>query len=131
MTGNSCRDALPCMTMALKLPQYFYLLMEKHLGHYFQVRSVRSQVSGARSRYQLAGVRFQVPEFKFLGVMFQVHIADTNIAKIKIYFYFFRILADRFHPKMSFHHDCMATLIKFGQPEATLLKSHLDIGVLL
>ena len=28
-TGNSCRDALPCANMALKLPQYFYLLMEK------------------------------------------------------------------------------------------------------
>ena len=94
-----------------------------------QVAGVRCQVSV--SRCQVPGVRFQVPEFKFLGVMFQVHTADTNIAKIKIYFYFFRILADRFHPKMSFHHDCMATLIKFGQPEATLLKSHLDIGVLL
>ena len=38
-TGNSCRDALPCVNMALKLPQYFYLLMEKPLGRYFQVRS--------------------------------------------------------------------------------------------
>ena len=28
-TGNSCRDALPCVNMALKLSQYFYLLMEK------------------------------------------------------------------------------------------------------
>ena len=37
--GNSCRDALPCSNMALKLPQYFYLLMEKPLGRYFQVRS--------------------------------------------------------------------------------------------
>ena len=26
-TGSSCRDALPCMNMALKLPRYFYLLM--------------------------------------------------------------------------------------------------------
>ena len=26
-TGNSCRDALPCANMALKLPRYFYLLM--------------------------------------------------------------------------------------------------------
>ena len=96
-----------------------------------QIAGVRCQVQVSVSRCQVPGVRFQVPEFKFLGVMFQVHIADTNIAKIKIYFYFFRILADRFHPKMSFHHDCMATLIKFGQPEATLLKSHFDIGVLL
>ena len=38
-TENSCRDALPCTNMALKLPQYFYLLMEKPLGRYFQVRS--------------------------------------------------------------------------------------------
>ena len=34
---NTGRDALPCMNMALKLPQYFYLLMEKPLGRYFQV----------------------------------------------------------------------------------------------
>ena len=38
-TGNSCRDALPCANMALKLPWYFYLLMEKPLGFFFQVRS--------------------------------------------------------------------------------------------
>ena len=38
-TGNSCRDALPCANMALKLPRYFYLLMEKPLGRYFQIRS--------------------------------------------------------------------------------------------
>ena len=37
--GNSCRDALPCANMKLKLPGYFYLLMEKPLGHYFQVWS--------------------------------------------------------------------------------------------
>ena len=28
-TRNSCRGTLPCANMALKLPQYFYLLMEK------------------------------------------------------------------------------------------------------
>ena len=38
-TRNSCRDALPCANMALKLPRYFYLLMEKPLGRYFQVQS--------------------------------------------------------------------------------------------
>ena len=38
-TENSCRDALPCTNMALTLPQYFYLLMEKPLGHYFQLQS--------------------------------------------------------------------------------------------
>ena len=38
-TGNSCRDALPCTNMALKVRQYFYLLMEKPLSGYFQVWS--------------------------------------------------------------------------------------------
>ena len=38
-TRNSCRDTLPCANMALKLPRYFYLLMEKPLDHYFQVQS--------------------------------------------------------------------------------------------
>ena len=38
-TGNSCRDAPPCANMALTLPQYFYLLIEKPLGCYFQVWS--------------------------------------------------------------------------------------------
>ena len=38
-TRNSCRDALPCANMALKLPWYFYLLTEKPLGRYFQVWS--------------------------------------------------------------------------------------------
>ena len=38
-TRNTCRDALPCANMTLKLPWYFYLLMEEPLGCYFQVRS--------------------------------------------------------------------------------------------
>ena len=38
-TGNSCRDALPCANMALKLPRYFYLLMETTLGRYLKVWS--------------------------------------------------------------------------------------------
>ena len=44
-TRNSCRDALPCANMALKLPRYFYLLMEKPLGRYFQVQSPYYQVA--------------------------------------------------------------------------------------
>ena len=28
---NSCRDALPCTNMALKVPRYFYLLTEMPL----------------------------------------------------------------------------------------------------
>ena len=38
-TGNSCRDTLPYANLALKLSKYFYLLMEKPFGHYFQVWS--------------------------------------------------------------------------------------------
>ena len=36
---NSCRDTLPCAIMVLKLPWYFYMLMEEPLGCYFQVQS--------------------------------------------------------------------------------------------
>ena len=39
-TVNSCRDALPRANMALKLPWYFYLLMENLLGRYLQVQSL-------------------------------------------------------------------------------------------
>ena len=38
-TKNNGKDALPSTNVALKLPWYFYLLMEKPLGRYFQVRS--------------------------------------------------------------------------------------------
>ena len=44
-TGNSCRDALPCTNMAPKLPGYFYVLMEKPFGHYFQGWSPYYQVA--------------------------------------------------------------------------------------
>ena len=44
-TQNSCRDTLPCTNIPLKLPQYFYLLMEKSLGHYFQVWSSYCQLA--------------------------------------------------------------------------------------
>ena len=44
-TGNSCMDALPCANVALKLPRYFYLLMEKLLDHYSQVRSLYYQAA--------------------------------------------------------------------------------------
>ena len=42
---NSSKDPLPCANMALKLPRYFYLLMEKPLGCYFQVRSTYYQAA--------------------------------------------------------------------------------------
>ena len=38
-TGSNCREKHPCVNMALKLSQPFYLLMEKPLGPYFQVQS--------------------------------------------------------------------------------------------
>ena len=38
-TRNSCKDALACANMALKLSGYFYLLMEKPLGCYFGLLS--------------------------------------------------------------------------------------------
>ena len=38
-TRNSCRDALPCVNIALKLPRYFCLLMGKPLECYLQVWS--------------------------------------------------------------------------------------------
>ena len=50
-TGNSCRDALPCANMALKLPRYFYLLMEKPLGRYFQVRSPYYQAAQCNRKH--------------------------------------------------------------------------------
>ena len=33
-TENSCSDELPCTNMELKLPWYFYLLMEKPSGYF-------------------------------------------------------------------------------------------------
>ena len=44
-TGNSCRDALRCTNMALKVPWYFYLLMEKPLSCYFQIWSLYYQAA--------------------------------------------------------------------------------------
>ena len=44
-TRNSCRGGLLCANMELKLHQYFYLLTEKPLGRYFQVRSPYYQVA--------------------------------------------------------------------------------------
>ena len=44
-TGNSCKDALLCTGMALKLLWYFHLLMGKPLGCYFQIWSPYYQVA--------------------------------------------------------------------------------------
>ena len=75
-TGNSCRDTLPCANMALKLPQYFYLLMEKPLGHYFQVWS---------PYYQMAKCNQKTPIPKFIisaddiGAPIWFYIQDSKL----------------------------------------------------
>ena len=43
-TKNSSRDTFLC-DMGLKLPQYFYLLVEKPLSCYFQVQSPYYQMA--------------------------------------------------------------------------------------
>ena len=53
-TGNSCRDTLPCINMALKLPQYFYLLMEKPLGCNLQVWSPYYQAAQCNEKTPIA-----------------------------------------------------------------------------
>ena len=78
-TGNSCRDTLPCANMALKLPQYFYLLMEKPLGHYFQVWS---------PYYQMAKCNQKTPIPKFIisaddiGAQMWFYIQDFHGSKL-------------------------------------------------
>ena len=63
-TRNTCRNALPCANMALKLPWYFYLLMEEPLGCYFQVRSPYYQATQCNQKasipiYSRWKVRYQ------------------------------------------------------------------------
>ena len=53
ITRNSCKDALLCVNMELKLPWYFYLLMEKPLSHYFQVWSSYRKNSATRKHLSL------------------------------------------------------------------------------
>ena len=73
-TGNSCRDTLPCANMALKLPQYFYLLMEKPLGRYFQVRS---------PYYQMAKCNQKTPIPKFIiSAQIWFYIEDFQGSKL-------------------------------------------------
>ena len=52
---NSSRDALPCTNMALKLPQYFYLLMQKPLGHHLQVWSPYYQTAKCNQKTPIPG----------------------------------------------------------------------------
>ena len=64
-TRNSCRDALPCASMALKLPQYFYLLMEKPLSRYFQVWSPYYQAAQSNQKAPiLVSSRWQAWEYQ-------------------------------------------------------------------
>ena len=60
-TRSSCRDALPWANMALKLPWYFYLLMERPLGRYFQVRSPYYQAAQCNQKTPIpVSLRWQV-----------------------------------------------------------------------
>ena len=73
-TRNSCKDALPCANMALKLPRYFYLLMEKPLGRYFQVRS---------PYYQMAKCNQKTPIPKFIiSAQIWFYIEDFQGSKL-------------------------------------------------
>ena len=50
-TRNSFKDGLSCLNMALKLPQYFYLLIKKPVGCYFEVRSHFYQEATRKHRF--------------------------------------------------------------------------------
>ena len=110
-TGNSCRDALPCTNMALKLPQYFYLLMEKllvatskfglltirqHSATSAQCKHLFPYPQGDRSQgcHYFSGIKFKVnsrflptfyPEFKVF-VHFSRFYKLSNITIITIFF---------------------------------------------
>ena len=60
-TGNICRDTLPYANMALKLPQYFYLLMEKPPGCYFQVWSSYYQAVQCNQKTPISDYMWLVP----------------------------------------------------------------------
>ena len=49
-TRNSCRDPLSFAHMVLKLPQYFYLLIEEPLGCYFHVWSPYYQAAQSNQK---------------------------------------------------------------------------------
>ena len=54
-----------CANMALKLPWYFYLLMEKPLGRYFQVQSPYYQVAQCNQKIPIpVSSRWQVSSEK-------------------------------------------------------------------
>ena len=81
-TGNSCRDTLPCANMALKLSRYFYLLMEKLLGRYFQVRSPYYQAAQCNQKTPIPVPRnsHTSPLFKQSSILkFQDKICLENI----------------------------------------------------
>ena len=53
-TASSCRDALPSANMAMKLPQYFYLLMEEleKIGNWFKANKLSLNIK-QKSKYML------------------------------------------------------------------------------
>ena len=72
-------DALPCANMPLKPLWYFYLLMEKPLGHYFQVRSPYYQLAqcnqktpiSVSSRWQ---IRSEKAEKRYASTLSTAHL---------------------------------------------------------
>ena len=86
-TRNSCRDALPCANMALKLPRYFYMLMEKPPGCYFQVQSPYYQAAQCNQKTPILvsskwQVRSEKAKKRIITATTGVHLAkpvSTNI----------------------------------------------------
>ena len=78
-TGNSCRGTLPCVNMALKLPQYFYLSMEKPLGHNFQVSSPYYQMAKCNQKKPIPKFIISADE---IGAQIWFYIQDFQGSKL-------------------------------------------------
>ena len=65
--GNSCRDALTCGNMALKLPWCFSLLMENPLDCYFQIWSPYYQAAQCNEKIlPCANMTLKLPWYFYL-----------------------------------------------------------------
>ena len=78
-TGNSCRDTLRCTNMPLKLPQYFYLLMEKSLDNYFQVWSPYSQTTKCNQKIPIPKFIISADD---IGAQIWFYIQDFQGSKL-------------------------------------------------
>ena len=78
-TGISCRDALSCANMALKLPHYFYLLMEKPLGRYFKVRSPYYQMAKCNQKISIPKFIIRADD---IGAQILFYIQDFQDSKL-------------------------------------------------